>query len=336
MKKFINYSHGGDVKSFAKEIDSAVGEVLDLSSNINFIQPNIDFKGCDIATYPTYDELFEIISSHFAINKNQIEFFNGGSSAIFSLMRHLPNQKCTIYSPAYLEYKRSALLASKELVLIDRFEKFDTVVEKDSLVVFVNPSTPDGKYYDLKSLFSMWIQQNATVIIDESFLEFSGGESVIKYLTYDKLYILKSFTKFYSCAGVRLGIVISNKENIKQLKQHESLWKISVFDAKFITDVLADKEFYQKTIDENKKAKVFLKQLLQNNEIFAKVYKGDANFFLVELAKRSAKEFQEKLKPYKIMIRDCSNFDFLDDRFVRIAVKSFEDLKRFQKALNEF
>jgi threonine-phosphate decarboxylase len=36
------------------------------------------------------------------------------------------------------------------------------------------------------------------------------------------------------------------------------------------------------------------------------------------------------------MIRDCSNFDFLDDRFVRIAVKSFEDLKRFQKALNEF
>ena len=63
---------------------------------------------------------------------------------------------------------KSATLASKELILMIDLKKFDCC-EKDSLVIFVNPSTPDGKYYDLKSLFSMWIKQNATVVIDEFF-----------------------------------------------------------------------------------------------------------------------------------------------------------------------
>jgi threonine-phosphate decarboxylase len=46
-----------------------------------------------------------------------------------------------------------------------------------------------------------------------------------------------------------------------------------------------------------------------------------------------AMEFQEKLRPHRIMVRDCSNFDFLDGRYVRIAVKSISDLKRFEEVL---
>jgi threonine-phosphate decarboxylase len=330
----IEFAHGGDIKTFAKAINREEKQIIDLSSNINFIKPKFKLNQTDISTYPNYDNLYSVLSKHFSVDTENLEVYNGGSSAIFSLMRNIKTKRCYIYSPAYLEYKKSALLNAKELILIDRFESIDTVIEKNSLVVFVNPSTPDGRYYDIDKLFEMWKRQNATIIMDESFLEFSGKQSAVKYLqTYDKLYILKSLTKFYSCAGVRLGVVISSKENIKNLKSFEPLWKISAFDSEFISHILQDEKFTQKTLRKTQKAKVYLKKILKKSPIIDKVFESDANFFLVKLADISAKEFALKLATHKIMVRDCSNFDFLDDSYVRIAVKSKKDLKVFKKAL---
>lgn len=330
----IEFAHGGDIKAFAKTIGCEESQIIDLSSNINFIKPKFKLNQTDISTYPNYDKLLSSLSKHFDVKADEMEIFNGGSSAIFSLMRNIQNKKCYIYSPAYLEYKKSAIIYGKELILINRFESMDTLIEKDSLVVFVNPSTPDGQYYSLEKLFDMWKRQNATVIIDESFLEFSEKQSAIKHIkTYDKLYILKSLTKFYSCAGVRLGVVISNEENIKYLKSFEPLWKISALDSEFISHILQDKKFKEKTLKKTEKAKAYLKKILENSPIFDKVFDSDANFFLVRLSNLSSKEFAHKLAHHKIMVRDCSNFDFLDDRYVRIAVKCRKDLKVLKEGL---
>ncbi|QOG12465.1 aminotransferase class I/II-fold pyridoxal phosphate-dependent enzyme [Arcobacter sp. FWKO B] len=330
----IEFAHGGDIKAFAKAINCEEKQIIDLSSNINFIKPKFKLNQTDISTYPNYDNLYCVLSKHFSVDKEKLEVYNGGSSAIFSLMRNIKTKRCYIYSPAYLEYKKSAILHSKELILIDRFKNMDTVIEKDSLVVFVNPSTPDGRYYDIEKLFEMWTRKNATIIIDESFLEFSQKESTIKYLkNYDKLYILKSLTKFYSCAGVRLGVVISSEENIKNLKSLEPLWKISAFDSEFISHILQNKKFKQKTLHKNQKAKEYLKKILEKSPLIDKVFESDANFFLVKLSNISAQEFAQKLICHKIMVRDCSNFDFLDNSYVRIAVKSKKDLKVLKKGL---
>ncbi len=333
----MNFNHGGNLGQFAKINNYNPNDIVDLSSNINFIKPTIDLGKCDIGTYPTYEKLIEVTTNYYNVKDEQIEFFNGASSAIFSLMRQLKNQNCTLYSPIYLEYKKSVLLNKKKITLIDRFNQLDATVEENSLVVFVNPSTPDGKYYDLETLFLKWCSKNCTIIIDESFLEFTTKKSAISLLSkYDKLYIVKSMTKFFSCAGVRFGMVISSKENIAKLKQEEPLWKISAFDSQFITNILEDKNFYLQTIKENTKAKEYLQKILSESNIIKKIYESDANFFLVELVDISAKEFQEKLIPFGIMIRDCSNFDFLNEKFARIAVKSMVDLQRFKKALDVF
>ncbi len=176
--------------------------------------------------------------------------------------------------------------------------------------------------------------KSCTVVIDESFLEFCGGESVTKYLqTYDKLYVLKSRTKFYGCAGVRIGIILSSRNNITALKAKEPLWKISALDSHFLINALGDGKFRARSHALNDEAKTYLKTILEHSPLFEKVLNSDANFFLVRLASMSAKEFQEKLLPYRIMVRDCSNFDFLDERYVRIAVKSVEAMKPFEEIL---
>jgi len=328
------YAHGGDVNSFAAHCGCGHEEVIDLSSNINFITPTIDFSSVTLNAYPTYELLTETLAEQYGVTSEELELFNGGSSAIFTLLRFFDNPTCTIYSPAYLEYKKAALLHGKKVCLINRFEAMDGEVEENSLVIFVNPSTPDGHYYEIEMLMERWRTKNCTILIDESFLEFCGGESATRYLpTYDKLYVLKSQTKFYGCAGVRVGIVLSSRENIRFLRAKEPLWKISALDSHFLITALADEPFRAQSHLLNAEAKTYLKTLLDHSPLFEEVWKSDANFFLVRLAHMNAKEFQDRLIPHRIMVRDCSNFDFLDERYVRIAVKDTKALKRFEIAI---
>ena len=332
------FEHGGQIEKFAFDLGCRVDEIIDLSSNINFVKPqiNVDFNGLDISSYPTYDKLYEKIAFNYGVETSQIELFNGGSSAIFTLFKHLALQTCTIYSPAYLEYKKASLNFGYELHTINRFENIEENVKENSLVIFVNPSTPDGKYYDLEMLMKVWIEKSCTILIDESFLDFCNYSSAIKYLeTYDKLYILKSMTKFYSSAGIRVGTIVSTKQNIEKLKRFEPMWKLSQFDSHYLQAALDDKLFKNISKAINIKNKIELENILKNSTLVEEIFVSSANYLLVKLANLNAKEFQEKLKPYKIMVRDCSNFDYLDDRFVRIAVKSSSANETLKKALQE-
>ena len=286
IKKNTTYSHGGDIQSFAKNLKCDLKDIIDLSSNINFIKPkiNIDFNTLDISAYPNYDTIYKNIAKLYSIKPSQLELFNGGSSAIFTLFDTLKLKHCTIYSPAYLEYKKASEYFDYELLHINRFENMQKKVKKNSLVIFVNPSTPDGQYYKIEKLFKIWKKANATVLIDESFLQFSKNKSVIKKLkSYKKLYILKSMTKIYSSAGIRVGCIVSSKENIDKLKQKQPMWKLSQFDISYLEDVLKDKKFVTKSIKVNIKNKNYLEKILLNSVLFSKVYKSDANFILAKL-----------------------------------------------------
>lgn len=332
------FEHGGQIEKFAFDLGCAVGEIIDLSSNINFVKPqiNIDFNTLDISSYPTYDKLYEKIASNYGVESEEIELFNGGSSAIFTLFKHLDLKYCTIYSPAYLEYKKASLNFGYELDIINRFDDISSPVKEGTFVIFVNPSTPDGKYYELEELMKNWIEKSCTILIDESFLDFCDKPSAIKYLkSYDKLYILKSMTKFYSSAGIRVGTIVSTKQNIEKLKRFEPMWKLSQFDSNYLQSALDDKHFKNISKAINIKNKIELENILKSSDLIEEIFESNANYLLIKLIKINAKEFQEKLKPYKIMVRDCSNFDYLDERFVRIAVKSSSANEVLKKALKE-
>lgn len=332
------FEHGGDIESFAKNINCKKKDIIDLSSNINFIKPkiNINFNTIEISSYPKYDKLYKTIVKNYKIEDTNIELFNGGSTAIFTMFRHLNLKKCTIYSPAYLEYKKAATIHNYKINHINRFKNIYKDIPKNSLVIFVNPSTPDGKYYDFEKLFKIWKKKNATVLIDESFLDFTKQDSTLEYLRkYKNLYILKSLTKFYSSAGIRLGIIISNKKNISLIKKTEPMWKISQFDSTYIQGALKDRSFKQQSLSKNGKNFKSLYKLLQKQSFIKKIYESEANFFLVKLNQINAKELQNRLIDYKIMIRDCSNFDFLDNSYVRIAVKNKNSIKVLKQAFKE-
>jgi len=336
------FQHGGDITAFAKQCHCHPSEVIDLPSNINFIKPHItlDFNALEIASYPNYEQLYATIASHYGVEVKQMELFNGASVAIFRLFEYLkstlaPPPSVTLYAPAYLEYKKASEVFGYPLHLIDRFSNLDAEVEEGSLVVFVNPSTPDGYSYDIALLLQQWIAKGCTVLIDESFLEFTNKPSSIAQIyNYDKLYILKSMTKFYGSAGIRIGALLSNSHHINALKKREPAWKISTFDSAYIQHALTDKSLFERTQKALQESKRMLLSLLESLPYIESVYPTHANYLLVKLSTLTAQAFQEKLTPYRILVRNCSNFDGLDHFHVRIAIKDTQSITQLTKALH--
>lgn len=316
------FQHGGDIYSFAKKYNLRIDEIIDFSSNINFLKPKVKFN-FNVCLYPDpkYKILKKAIAKRYNAEPYLIELFNGATDSIFNITKYYEN--IVLYAPIYSEYKKA-----RKVYLINRFENIYELPKKNALVVFVNSSTPDGKYYNLDDFFDIWQKQNNTVLIDESFLDFCENKSAIGYLSrYDKLIVLKSFSKFYGCAGVRVGCTISN------IKCDVPMWNISAFDENYIVQALNDSKFTQKTIKSISKNKELLYNILVKSNLFETIFDSCANFYLAKLKNLNANTLQRKLSEYKILIRNCANFDFLNEYYVRFAVKSKQDLKILKEAL---
>ena len=328
----MDFQHGGDITNFANKIGCSIDEVIDLSSNINFIKPKIEIDITNISPYPNYNTLYEVVAREYGVGVDELELFNGATSAIYSLFREFNLDRCILFAPIYLEYKRASLINGYKIEYINRLLDMRYTITPNSLVIFVNPSTPDGKFYTIEPLIKECRDKNSTLIVDESFLDFTTFESAVKYInSYSKLYILKSMTKFYGSAGIRVGGVISNSANIVRLREKEPIWKISEFDSRYIIESLKDKTFKQRVRDSNNRDKLI--EVLKQSRYIDKIYTSSVNFLLVKL-NIDAKEFQNLLIPYKIMVRDCSNFDFLDSSFVRIAAKDDFSIEKLREAIH--
>jgi threonine-phosphate decarboxylase len=325
--------HGANIYKYAKKLNSNANDIIDFSSNINLYHPTITINPTNnmLVRYAdnSYKDLKKSISKKYKITNKQIALYNGATSAIFELFKHLKSKRVYLYAPLYGEYEK-AINTDQDIIKINRFTNLYSKVKKNSIVVFVNPATPDGKFYKLDKLFKYWKKQNCTVILDESFIEFEN----LKYLKnqinlYKKLYIIQSFSKFYSCAGIRIGAIFSHKQNIKKLKL--PMWGLSSFDSEFLTQRLANENFDKETKRLHKKQKKELYNILKNSNLFSKIYKSQSNFFLTK-SKRSKKIFKELLKK-KILIRTCDSFDFLSNKHLRFAVKDKRSHHKLKKAL---
>ncbi len=317
--------HGANIYKYAKKAGCKSGEIIDFSSNINLYQ--IDNKTITKYADTSYKKLKKTISKSYNLSSSQIALFNGATSAIFELLRSLKQKRVYLYAPLYGEYEKAS--NTKKIIKINRFKNLYKKPKKNSIVIFVNPSTPDAKYYDLDKLFKLWIKQNCTIILDESFIEFEQLKSSRDMINkYKKLYIIQSFSKFYSCAGVRIGAIFSHKTNIKKLQP--PLWNLSSFDVKFLTKRLKDKDFKKETLKLHKQHKEELYKILKNSKKFSKIYKSDANFFLVK--QKLGKNIFKHLIKHKILVRKCDNFDYFDYKYLRFSVKNTKmhhELKKF-------
>lgn len=307
--------------------------MVDFSNKVNFLKPNIQID-YNTVYKNDYNQFLNLLEKKYFVAAEQIELFNGYSSAIYSILKFLKLKYCFIYSPCSLEYKKAATNLEFEVRLINRFENLFLPVKEQSLVIFANPSYLDGTYYDLDNLFKYWISKEATIIIDETLLDFCGESAAVKYLKeYEKLYIIKNFSIYYSNENLNLSSIFSTKKNIELLRRFEPEDKLSIYDMKYLEESLKDREFRAISNSINIKNRIELEKIFHSCAFVDFLFHSSSNSLLIKLKDISSKEFISKLEKEDIKISNCLKYDFIDDSFVNIYVNSSDSIKRLKEVI---
>jgi len=303
---------------------------IDLCSTTNFLKPTVNVDCQTLDNYNNINEiqLYKKISKLYAVKQDNIQIFQNNYNAIYSLLSLFETKLCYIYSPAPVFYKQIALKYKYTVELINRYVDLQKNIEANSLVIFANPSMPDGSFYDLLELLKIWDEKNCTILIDESFLDFTSFSSSKEFINkYKNLYILKSTEYFYSKFNISLVSILGNNKNILELKKHEPSLNLSHLDNIYIQNMLKDKSFAKVSRTLNITNKEYFCRILENSKYVLKVFPSSTNYILVQLSIRYLEEFKHHFHQKNVDVKECSEFDFLDDSFIRVSVKSEKELK---------
>ena len=219
---------------------------------------------------------------------------------------------------------------------------------KYDLLIICNPNNPTGKFLKLaqtEEILKECNKYDTKLFIDEAFIEFlSDGmkESIINTEENKKnLFVTRAFTKFFAIPGLRLGYgMYFDKELEKKISEKKEPWSVNNIAELAGLTVLDDTEYIEKTLKWIVEEKIYMYEKL--NEISGiKVYETEVNFITGKIDEKlfseglNVKILREKMLEQGILIRDASNFKFLDERFFRLAIKDRESNDRVIEAMKE-
>eukprot|EP00792_Barthelona_sp_PAP020_P007298 TRINITY_DN3137_c0_g4_i1.p1 TRINITY_DN3137_c0_g4~~TRINITY_DN3137_c0_g4_i1.p1 ORF type:complete len:373 (-),score=99.25 TRINITY_DN3137_c0_g4_i1:28-1146(-) len=189
--------------------------------------------------YPdqTCAEARTALSDFLQMPTNQILIGNGASELIELVVRLAPegNWRPGPFAAQYSEYERAAKLSNRKIV---------PFTEQAAVTTIVNPNSPTGHFLSLPQLASIIESSEGFFIIDESFLFFEGphwrDHSAMNLIDRfpDRLVIVQSLTKIWSCTGLRIGCITGSPELILNIAGHQVPWSVNSPAQKFICEAV--------------------------------------------------------------------------------------------------
>lgn len=368
--------HGGNIFQFAHEQRIEPYEVIDFSANINPLGPSqrglaaLEAQLRYISHYPdaTNDDVLNTIADTYGMNKNQIVVGNGAAELLYAICRLPGYTGAFVPAPGFSEYKEA--LEASQIPVRDIYyrpreddngkpyfevpylalETFSAELKGQDgrIIVFLgNPNNPDGTLLDknhIRTLASMLKDANSLLVIDESFIDFVGNDTLqdneysMRSLVneFDNIIVVHSFTKFYAVPGLRIGAAFSNPHIIDQLNTFIPTWSINTLAQAYTQSALNDVEYVKRT-----KQVLHEEQHYMYNALDAiagiTVYPPSANFILFHIEQEgvTADSINEALKKHNMIVRNCDSYMGLNSQWVRVAIKDHDNNVRLVDTLTD-
>ena len=334
------YEHGGNIYLHKN--------CIDFSSNMNCLGTPDGVKTamkravdeCWHYPDPSYDKLKKAIAEREGVRPEQIYPSNGASQLIFSLIGALKPGKALVFTPSFYEFERALkyykwqtytypLSPDNGFVCPTPDELIGNVpVGGLQLVMLCNPGSPTGHLINkawMRRFIRACADRGIMVLLDECYMDFvvdSRRNSMAKDVDeYDNLFVVKSFTKFYSLAGVRIGYAVTSSKNlIRRMVAASQPWAVDLVAQEAGIACCNEEAFDDRSrrfIDEEK---VYLTEGLQSLDF--RVFDSATNFLLVHVpAELSPRTLGRNMLQRGYLLRNCENYRDLDFGFYRIAVR---------------
>ena len=179
-------------------------------------------------------------------------------------------------------------------------------------------------------------KKNTLVFVDECFIELvpTFNESIISFLKkYNNLFILRSLTKSFGLAGIRIGYGVGSEKIISILNKIKIQWNVSGLAQSAAIAALSSPKHLEKAKKIINDESNYLKSKISKIPNF-ECTDSMTNFILIK-SKIDSKIIQKKLLKKNILIRDCRNFRGLNNNYIRIAIKTRKENQKLVKALEE-
>ncbi|PIU21370.1 MAG: histidinol-phosphate transaminase [Candidatus Diapherotrites archaeon CG08_land_8_20_14_0_20_34_12] len=322
-------------------------KMLKLDFNENTLGPSekvrnlINLDSSVLNTYPNYLGLKEKIAEYAKTKPENIVLTNGSDEGIDLAMRCFVNKgkEVIIPTPSYKLFYNYAQFSGAKIkkILYNPDLSFPTkeilrkITNKTKIVVICNPNSPTGTLTflsDIKKIAKK--SENLVILVDEAYFEFSGLSAVSLLKKFPNIITLRTFSKAFGLAGLRIGYMIANKEIAQQINKAKSPYSVNLIAVKSAFLALGDLGYvksYAKEINKNKK---LLGKFLEKRKV--KYYKSSANFILVNFG--LSKTFvKNKLLEKNILVRDVSSNPLLEN-CLRITIGTKKQMNFLMKDLN--
>jgi len=351
--------HGGNIYDLARRLGCRLADIVDLSSNVNplgpppglsdYLSQHMDV----IKLLPEVDNqgIIQDYAGMLGVLPDHIIAGNGTTQLIYSIPRVLKVKKVLIVGPTYSDYADSCRLQGVpfEFLLCREEREFQPdidYIEKNmagaDAVFICNPNNPTGALIPAERLKRLCRRNpNVRFIVDESYLPFViGGETEsLVGCGLENVLVLLSISKIYRIPGLRVGFLVAAPVTIAAFAECMWPWSVNSLGqaaVRFLTAAgSALDTFVTETRSYLDQQRRELRQRLHSIPGL-KLYPSTTSFMLIRLPEGlSATTVYLHLAQDRILIRNCSNFQGLSDRFIRISPKGPEATRRVAERLAE-
>ena len=349
-----SFKHGGNLKHLMNLSGLSAEEILDFSANINpmglpeWFRPVVSSTLASVVHYPDPEcaDLINAGAERYGCSPAQVLVGNGSSEILHLLPRALGKKQAIILAPSYLDYATAAEVAGLEvdyvfLKEIDQFfpdlRRVESILRGGELVFICNPNNPTGLLVDTQHLREIATRNPSTLfIVDEAFGDFVEGMDSLTRDRPQNVIVLLSLTKIYTIPGLRLGLAIGEPKIVESIKRIQPTWSVNSIAQAVGSAALRDSHYVEQS-------RSFVRQQREALEIELKsisgltVYPGKANFLFVRIDRKGldAIKIAGRVLRDGIAIRVCENFQGLDKRFFRVAVRTYEQNNRLCESLRK-
>lgn len=298
----------------------------------------------NLIRYPDTDatQLVGAIAKYWKVEPSNVVCGVGSDQLIDGITKLLlePGDVGLIPNPSFSMYKHSITLNHGKAVEFNLTLDFDYDVEymidlyleyNPKFIIICSPNNPTGNVVTRENLKKLLSKVECPVILDEAYAEFTNETAIDLVQNHENLIVLRTFSKSYGIAGVRVGYAISSQETINAIKLCVPPYNLNFFSQHAAIQSINGIEDYRKYIVTLKLNKEKLYHILYSNKLVEKVFPSQANFLLVKFKEQG---IAIKLKEKSILVRDFSNHPLLNN-CLRITVGTEEEINKLQEALNE-
>ncbi|MGE5315720.1 MAG: histidinol-phosphate transaminase [Acidobacteriota bacterium] len=288
-------------------------------------------------------QLLEALSAYTGHPVEGILAGNGSNELMYTVAMAVVSHgtKVLMAEPTFFLYEKIIRICEGELITVPMNDDDlsyaperiieEAVREEPSLIVLVSPNSPTAQSLRASEIETILTRTRSLVLVDEAYIEFSDRPSVQPLIAkYDRLIVLRTFSKAFSLAGLRIGYLLTNPALCSELMKVKVPFAVNAFSASVAIALMKDPVMLSERIAYIKQEKRRVQAALASIP-GVRLFPSDTNFLIFK-TEHEADDLFGKLLADNVLVRDVSSYPMLE-KVLRVNIGTVEENNAFLASL---